>query len=160
MSSFMYISKEGLEKLKADLHYLKAEKRPEISKKISEARDFGDLKENAEYHAAKEAMGLLESKISQMEENIRRAKVVDTSKVTNEQVAIYTTVVMKDLKRNQTVEYTLVSQEESDFRESKISTTSPVGNALLGKKAGEVVDIKVPAGIMKYEILEIKAPTA
>ncbi|MCB0263345.1 MAG: transcription elongation factor GreA [Calditrichaeota bacterium] len=160
MSSFMYISKEGLEKLKADLHYLKAEKRPEISKKISEARDFGDLKENAEYHAAKEAMGLLESKITQLEENIRRAKVVDTSKVTNEQVAIYTTVVMKDLKRNQTVEYTLVSQEESDFRESKISTTSPVGKALLGKKAGEVVDIKVPAGIMKYEILEIKAPTA
>jgi transcription elongation factor GreA len=158
MSTYFYISKEGLDKIKADLHELKAFKRPEISQKIADARDFGDLKENAEYHAAKEAMSLLETKISQLEETVRRAKVVDISKISSDQVAIYTTVVMKDLKHNREVTYTLVSQEESDFRQKKISTNSPVGKALLGRKPGEVVDINVPAGIMKYEIIEIKPP--
>ncbi len=159
MASYMYISKEGLEKLKKELHYLKSEKRPELSQKISDARDFGDLKENAEYHAAKEALSLLETKIAKLEESIRRAKVVDPSKVGNDYVAIYTTVVMKDLARNKKVKYTLVSQEESDFKSGKISTNSPVGRALLGKKAGEEVHIQVPAGLMKYQILEIIAPT-
>lgn len=156
MSKYIYISKDGLEKLKAELHELKAEKRPAIAKKISEARDFGDLKENAEYYAAREQMLFLENKITQLEETIRRARVVDPNKVSTEHVSIYTTVSLEDLNRNQTVEYTLVSQEESDFREAKISTTSPVGKALLGKKVGEVVNIKVPAGVMKYKVLEIK----
>lgn len=156
MSQYMYISKEGLEKLKAELHEMKAEKRPAISKKISDARDFGDLKENAEYHAAKEALSMLEAKISQLEEALSRARVIDPSKVSTKHVSIYTTVALKDLKRNQKVEYTLVSQEEADFRHFRISTNSPVGKALLGKKVGEVVDITVPAGMLQYEVLQIK----
>ncbi len=158
MSNYFYISKEGLEKIKAELHELKTIKRPELSKKISEARDFGDLRENAEYHAAKEALALLEAKISQMEETIRRARVIDPKDISTEQVALYTRVVVKDLNRQLRQEYTLVSQEESDFRQMKISVTSPVGKALLGKKVGEVVEINVPAGVLKYEILEIKPP--
>ncbi|MCB0259551.1 MAG: transcription elongation factor GreA [Calditrichaeota bacterium] len=153
--SYFYISREALDKMKAELHELKSEKRPEISRLISEARDFGDLKENAEYHAAKEKMALLEDKITQLEEKIRRARVIDPKQISGEHVSLYTTVVMKDLKRNQEVSYTLVSQEESDFRHFKISVVSPVGKALLGKKVGEVVDIKVPAGLLKYEILDI-----
>ena len=153
--SYFYISREALDKMKAELHELKSEKRPEISRLISEARDFGDLKENAEYHAAKEKMALLEDKITQLEEKIRRARVIDFYFNDGENAEIYTTVVMKDLKRNQEVSYTLVSQEESDFRHFKISVVSPVGKALLGKKVGEVVDIKVPAGLLKYEILDI-----
>lgn len=153
--SYFYISREALDKMKAELHELKSEKRPEISRLISEARDFGDLKENAEYHAAKEKMALLEDKITQLEEKIRRARVIDPKQISGDHVALYTTVVMKDLKRNQQVSYTLVSQEESDFRHFKISVVSPVGKALLGKKVGEVVDIKVPAGLLKYEILDI-----
>ncbi|RMI26753.1 MAG: transcription elongation factor GreA [Calditrichaeota bacterium] len=158
MGNYFYISKEGLEKIKAELHELKTIKRPELSKKISEARDFGDLRENAEYHAAKEALALLEAKISQMEETIRRARVIDPKDISTEQVALYTRVVVKDLNRQLRQEYTLVSQEESDFRQMKISVTSPVGKALLGKKVGEVVEINVPAGVLKYEILEIKPP--
>lgn len=158
MGNYFYISKEGLEKIKAELHELKTIKRPELSKKISEARDFGDLRENAEYHAAKEALALLEAKISQMEETIRRARVIDPKDISTEQVALYTRVVVKDLNRQLQQEYTLVSQEESDFRQMKISVTSPVGKALLGKKVGEVVEINVPAGVLKYEILEIKPP--
>ena len=155
MSGQFYISKEGLEKLKSELQELRSVKRPELSRKISEARDFGDLKENAEYHAAKEALALLEAKINQLEETIRRARVIDPKTISNEQVALYTTVHLRELTRNMEMKYTLVSQEESNFEEKKISITSPVGKALLGKKVGEVVEIKVPAGIMKYEILEI-----
>lgn len=153
--SYFYISREALDKMKEELHELKSEKRPELARLISEARDFGDLKENAEYHAAKEKMALLEDKITQLEEKIRRARVIDPKQISGDHVALYTTVVMKDLKRNQEVSYTLVSQEESDFRHFKISVVSPVGKALLGKKVGEVVDIKVPAGLLKYEILDI-----
>lgn len=153
--SYFYISREALDKMKDELHELKSEKRPEIARLIAEARDFGDLKENAEYHAAKEKMALLEDKITQLEEKIRRARVIDPKQISGDHVALYTTVVMKDLKRNQEVSYTLVSQEESDFRHFKISVVSPVGKALLGKKVGEVVDIKVPAGLLKYEILDI-----
>lgn len=157
MSSYIYISKEGLDKLKAELHELKSTKRPELSQKISDARDFGDLKENAEYHAAKEALALLEAKIGKMEETVRRARVVDPKHITDDKVSIYTTVKLKDLNRNQEMAYTLVSQEESDFRQAKISVSSPVARALLGKTVGEVVEITVPAGIMKYKILDIQA---
>ena len=157
MSSYIYISKEGLDKLKAELHELKSTKRPELSQKISDARDFGGLKENAEYHAAKEALALLEAKIGKMEETVRRARVVDPKHITDDKVSIYTTVKLKDLNRNQEMAYTLVSQEESDFRQAKISVSSPVARALLGKTVGEVVEITVPAGIMKYKILDIQA---
>ena len=156
MSKQFYISKEALEKLKEELGELKAVKRPELSKKIAEARAFGDLKENAEYHAAREALSLLEIKISQMEDTIRRAKIIDPKTITDNKVSLYTTVLLKDLTRDMEVQYTLVSQEESNFQEAKISVTSPVGKALLGKEVGETVEIQVPAGTMKYEVLDIK----
>lgn len=156
MSTFIYMSKEALNKLKDDLHKLKTVDRPDIAEKISVARDFGDLKENAEYHAAKEKMAMLESKISQMEETVRRARVVDPKNVTNERVSIYTKVKLKDLKRNAEVTFTLVSQEESDFRQFKISVSSPVGKALLGKVVGEEVQVNVPNGLMTYKVLGIE----
>lgn len=156
MASYFYISKEGLQKIRAELEELKTVKRPDIARKISDAREFGDLKENAEYHAAKEEMALLEAKISKLEETVHRARVIDPKSISTEQVSLYTTVVLKDVTRDQNVEYTLVSKEESNFRESKISIISPVGKALLGKKAGDTVEVNVPAGVMKYEVLEIK----
>ncbi len=155
MSNYIHMSKEAYEKLKTDLHELKSVKRPEIAKKISVARDFGDLKENAEYHAAKEAMALLETRISQMEETLRRAKIVNPKDITGEHVSIYTSVLILDVNRKTEMEYTLVSQEESNFKEKKISITSPVGKALLGKKVGDIVEVRVPAGTLKYEIREI-----
>jgi transcription elongation factor GreA len=156
MSKFIYLSKEAYKKIKKELEVLKSEKRPELSKKISEARDFGDLKENAEYHAAKEALGLLETKISKLEETISRAKVISQKDITDEHVSIYTTVKLTDLDKNIEKEFTLVSNEESNFQENKISTISPVGKALLGKKVGEKVEVKVPAGLLRFKILDIK----
>jgi transcription elongation factor GreA len=156
MAKQFYISKEGYDKLKQELEELRSVKRPELSRKIADARDFGDLKENAEYHAAREALALLETRISQIEESIRRAKIIDPKSISNEYIALYTTVLLKDLTRNLEVKYTLVSQEESNFQEAKISVISPVGKALLGRKIGETVEIQVPAGIMKYEVLDIQ----
>ena len=156
MTDFIYISREGYEKVKKELEFLKSEKRLELSKKISEAREFGDLKENAEYHAAKEALGLLETKIAKLEETISRAKVISQKDITDDHVSIYTTVRLLDLDKNVEKEFTLVSNEESNFQENKISTISPVGKALLGKKINEEVNIKVPAGILKFKILDIK----
>ncbi len=156
MPDYIYLSKEGYEKLKKELDELKQVKRPELSQKISEARDFGDLKENAEYHAAKEALSLLENKIAQLEQTLHRAKILKEEDIVKDKVTILSTIRLKDLIRDKEVEYTLVSPEESDFKLNKISTTSPVGKALLGKTKGETVEIKVPAGILKYEILEIK----
>lgn len=156
MADFIYLSKEAYNKVKEELLELKTVKRPDLSKKIAEARDFGDLKENAEYHAAKEALGLLETKISKLEETISRAKILKKDDIPGDQVSIYTTVRLLDLKKNEEKAYTLVSNEESNFQENKISTVSPVGKALLGKKVGEEVDINVPAGVLKFRILEIK----
>lgn len=156
MTDFIYISKEGYEKLKEELKTLKSEKRPELSKKISEARDFGDLKENAEYHAAKEALGLLETKIAKLEETVSRAKVISSKDISDEHVSIYTTVKLRDLDKDIEKEYTLVSHEESNFQENKISVISPVGKSLLGKKIDEEVAIKVPAGLLRFKILDIK----
>lgn len=156
MTKFVYLSKEAYEKVKKELGELKTVKRPELSNKIAEARDFGDLKENAEYHAAKEALGLLETKISKLEETLNRAKIVKKGDITDNHVSIYTTVKLLDVARNEEKEYTLVSNEESNFQENKISTISPVGKALLGKKVGEEVDINVPAGTLKFKILDIK----
>lgn len=156
MAEFIYLSQEAYDKVKEELAELKAVKRPELSKKIADARDFGDLKENAEYHAAKEAMGLLETKISKLEETLNRAKILKKDDITGEHVSIYTTVKLLDLGKNEEKEYTLVSNEESNFQENKISTISPVGKALLGRKVGEEVDINVPAGVLKFKILDIK----
>ncbi len=156
MADYIYLSKEGYEKLKNELAELKQVKRPELSKKISEARDFGDLRENAEYHAAKEALALLENRITKLEQTLRRAKILNKEDLAKNKITILTRVRLKDLVKNVEVEYTLVSPEESDFKQKKISTTSPVGKSLLGKKVGDVVEIKVPAGILKYEILNIQ----
>ena len=156
MPDYIYLSQEGYDNLKSKLEELKQVKRPELSKKIAEARDFGDLKENAEYHAAKEAQVLLESKITQIEQTLSRAKVLSKDDMAKDKVTILSQVRLKDLKNDLEVEYTLVSQAESDFKLNKISTTSPVGKALLGKKKGDVVLINVPAGTMKYQILDLK----
>ena len=143
--------------MKEELDKLKSVDRPEIAQKISDARDFGDLKENAEYHAAKEKMQFLELKIIDLEEKVRRARIVDPTKVSTDKVNLYTTVSLKDLRRDQKVTYSLVSQEESDFKQGKISIDSPVGKALIGNAVGETVEIKVPAGILKFEVLKISA---
>ena len=156
MADYFYISKAGYEKLRTRLHEMKSVERPSLSQQISVARDFGDLKENAEYHAAKEKMAFLEDKITQLEERIRLARVIDPKTISTDRIAIYTKASLKDLTRKMEVQYTLVSQDESDFRKLRISVDSPVGRALLGKKPGEVVEIKVPAGIMKYEVLDIQ----
>ena len=156
MNGYIYLSPEGYEKLKRELDELKQEKRPELSQKISEARDFGDLKENAEYHAAKEALSLLETKIAKLEETLSRARVLNKNDMAEGKITILSTVKLKDLNRDMEIEYTLVSPEESDFKQNKISTTSPVGKALLGKEKGEIVEIRVPAGVLKYQVIDIK----
>ena len=156
MPDYIYLSQEGYDNLKSELEELKQVKRPELSKKIAEARDFGDLKENAEYHAAKEAQVLLESKITQIEQTLSRAKILSKDDMAKDKVTILSQVRLKDLKNDLEVEYTLVSPAESDFKLNKISTTSPVGKALLGKKKGDVVLINVPAGTLKYKIMDLK----
>lgn len=156
MPDYIYLSAEGFDKLRKELDELKQYKRPEIAKKIAEARDFGDLKENAEYHAAKEAQLVLETKISKLEETMTRARIVKKEDMAKDKVTILSRVKLKDLLRNIEVEYTLVSPEESDFKENKISTTSPVGKALLGKKRGDIIEIQVPAGTLRYEVLDLK----
>jgi transcription elongation factor GreA len=156
MADYVYLSREGYEKLKKELEELKQVKRPELSQKISEARDFGDLRENAEYHAAKEALTLLEAKITQLEQTLHRAKILKKEDMAENKVTILSQVTIEDLNRGTQFTYTLVAPEESDFSQNKISTTSPVGKALLGKEVGDVVEIQVPAGMLKYKILDIK----
>ncbi len=156
MPDYIYLSQDGYDKLKQELDELKGVKRPELSKKISEARDFGDLKENAEYHAAKEAQAVLETKILQLEQTMSRAKILKKDDIATDIVTILSQVRLKDINRDLEVEYTLVAPEESDFKQNKISTTSPVGKALLGRKKGDIVEIQVPAGLLKYEVLDLK----
>ncbi|RMH62018.1 MAG: transcription elongation factor GreA [Calditrichaeota bacterium] len=152
---FVYLTQEGFDKLKKELHELKYRIRPEISQKVATARDHGDLKENAEYHAAREELSLCETKIQQLQDRVARARVIDENEVTTDQASILTTVRVKDLKRNKEFTYTLVSVEEADIKKGRISIASPVGKGLLGKKVGEIAEIKVPAGTIRYEILEI-----
>lgn len=153
---YVYLTKEGLDKLKNELHDLKFNKRPIISQKIATARDHGDLKENAEYHAAREELSLLETKLHQLQDKVARARIIDESDVTIDHVSILTSVNVQDLKRNKEYEYTLVSAEETDIKNNKISIASPVGKGLLGKKVGEIAEIEAPAGILRYKILSIK----
>lgn len=156
MSNVKYFTKEGLQKLKDELQELKSKERPEISKQIQEAREKGDLSENAEYDAAKEAQGMLEMRISQLEETISKAQLMDTSKVDKSKVLALTTVELKNQDTGKQMEYTLVSEEEANLKQGKISVTSPIGKGLLGKKEGEVAEIDVPAGRLKLEVLKIK----
>jgi len=155
---FVYLTAEGLENLKKELHELKYVKRREVSNKVATARDHGDLKENAEYHAAREELSLVETKVQILQDRIARARIVDEEEITTDQVSILTQVRIEDQKSKKKFNYTLVSDDEANFKEGKISIASPVGKGLLGKKVGELAEINVPAGILKYKILSIGLP--
>ena len=155
MSKTTYITEEGLKKLKDELERLTSIERPSISKQIAEARDKGDLSENAEYDAAKEAQGMLEMKIAKLQETIINARVIDPAKIDNKRVQIMNRVKIKNLKTNAVLEYMLVSESEADLKEKKISVNSPIAKGLIGKKQGDVVEIQVPAGVLNFEIIEI-----
>lgn len=148
------MTQEGLDKLREELSAMIAE-RPVISKAIAEARDKGDLSENAEYDAAREAQGLLELKISKLQDVIANAKVVDESKINTDQIQMLNKVKMKNLKTNAVVEYTLVGESEANFKEGKLAATTPIGRALMGHRKGDVVEVNVPSGLIKFEILNI-----
>ncbi|MBL1231226.1 MAG: transcription elongation factor GreA [Vicingaceae bacterium] len=155
MSQINYYTKEGLEKLNQELHQLKSIERPKISAQIAEARDKGDLSENAEYDAAKEAQGLLELKITKLENIIANARIVDESQLDTSKALILSKVKIKNVANGVLMEYTLVSEKEADLKAKKISVNSPIGEGLLGKKVGDIVDINVPTGTVKFEIVEI-----
>jgi len=148
------MTQEGLDNLKADLAEMIAQ-RPLISKQIAEARDKGDLSENAEYDAAREAQGLLELKISKMENVIANARVIDESKINTEQIQMLNKVKLKNLANNTTVEYVLVGESEANFREGKLAAATPIGKALIGHRKGDIVEVQVPSGMLRFEILDI-----
>ncbi len=150
-----YYTKDGLQKLKDELTELKTKGRADMAKQIAEARDKGDLSENAEYDAAKEAQGLLELKISKLETVVGNARIIDESSVDTSKVSILSTVKIKNSKNKMEVTYQLVAEEEADLKSGKISVQSPIGKGLLGKKKGELATIKVPAGDLEFEILDI-----
>ena len=150
-----YMTKEGYKKKMEEIAYLENVKRPEISRAIAEARDKGDLSENAEYDAAKEAQGMLEMKIAQLKDLVANARIIDESKLTTDEVQLMSIVTIKNVKTGATQKYTIVADSEANLREMKISTSTPIAKGLMGHKVGDVVEIKVPAGIMEFEILEI-----
>jgi len=150
-----YYTPEGLQKLKDELHQMRTVERPKISQQIAEARDKGDLSENAEYDAAKEAQGLLEARISKLEEVMSFARIIDESQVDSSKVFILSKVKIKNLNNNIVVQYTLVAENEADLSLKKISVDSPIGKGLLGKSVGDVAEVQVPAGLVKFEVLEI-----
>ena len=155
MSQISYYTEEGLKKLTEELQYLKTKGRADISRQIAEARDKGDLSENAEYDAAKDAQGHLEAKIAQLEQAVSNARVIDSSKIDGSKVSILTKVKIKNLKNNATFTYTLVAEEEADIKAGKISVKSPIAQGLLGKKVGDSAQIEVPAGKMEFKIMDI-----
>lgn len=155
MSKYSYYTAEGLKKLRSELDQLKSVERPFISRQIAEARDKGDLSENAEYDAAKEAQGLLEMKISKMEDLVANARIIDESQLDTSKVLIHSKVVIKNLATNATMNYTLVAETEADLRSGKISVNSPIGKGLLGKSVGDKAEITVPNGVVQFEIIEI-----
>lgn len=155
MSQVSYYTPEGLNKLKDELNFLKTKERASIARQIAEAREKGDLSENAEYDAAKEAQGLLELKISKLEEIVANARLIDDSQLDTSKVMILTKVKIKNLKNNQAMQYTLVAENEANLKEGKISVDSPIGKGLIGKKVGDKVEIQVPAGVIPFEIIEI-----
>ncbi len=155
MSEIKYFTEEGLKKLRDEVEYLSNVERPKISQQISEARDKGDLSENAEYDAAKEAQGMLELKIAKLQERIRNGRVIDESKMDDSKVYLLSTVTIKNLKNNSTVKYKLVPEEEANLKQGKISVESPIAKGLLGKEIGDTAEISVPAGKLAFEIIEI-----
>ena len=155
MAQTSYMTEEALARLKKELDHLISVERSAISLQIADARDKGDLSENAEYDAAKEAQGLLEMKIAKLEDMVINARIIDESKIDTSQVQILNKVKIKNTSNNKQVEYTLVSESESDIKNGKISVATPIARGLLGKKVGDVVDIQVPSGVMSFEIMEI-----
>lgn len=155
MTKVSYFTEEGLLKLKEELERLKSVERPSISKQIAEARDKGDLSENAEYHAAKEAQGLLEMRISRLEDTLASARVLDQSRIDTNTVQIMNTVTIRNINNNKMMKYTIVSETEADLKAGKLSVNSPIARGLLGRKTGEQVTIQVPSGTMLFEIMEI-----
>jgi len=155
MSQISYYTQEGLQKLKDDLHTMKTVERPSISQQIGEARDKGDLSENAEYDAAKEAQGLLEMKISKLETVLSNARLIDESMIDNSKVFILSKVKLKNVQNAMEMEYTLVAENEANLKEKKISVDSPIGKGLLGKAKGQIADITTPNGIIQFEIVDI-----
>lgn len=153
--SFSYYTKEGLKNLRDELNQLKDVERPLASKAIAEARDKGDLSENAEYDAAKEAQGLLELKISKLEETLANARLIDESQLDSSKILVLSKVKIKNLMNNMELEYQLVAESEANLREGKISVNSPIGKGLLGKTKGDIAEISVPNGVIKFEIISI-----
>jgi transcription elongation factor GreA len=155
MSQISYYTEEGLKKLKDELHTMKTVMRPSISDQIAEARDKGDLSENAEYDAAKEAQGLLEMKISKLEAIIANARIIDNSTIDNSKVFILSNVKIKNVENGMEMNYTLVAENEANLKEKKISIDSPFGKGLLGKKVGDIAEIHTPNGTMRFEVVDI-----
>ena len=157
MADIQYVTKETLEQMKAELQRMKSVDRPAASKAIAEAREKGDLKENAEYDAAKEAQGLLEAKIAAMEGSMANIRVIDESSIDTSKVSILTKVTLTNLGTKKQVTYKIVSEKEADLKAGKISVTSPIGRGILGKTVGETAEVQAPAGILKFKIEEITA---
>ena len=155
MSGYSYMTKEGFDKLKAELDELKTSGRREVAKAIAEAREKGDLSENAEYDAAKDAQGLLEAKINELELSMSNARILDESQIDTSQVTVLSRVTVKNLKVNKELTYKLVSETEANLKEKKISVNSPIGQGLLGKKVGDKAQIQTPGGIIEFEIMNI-----
>lgn len=150
-----FMTKEGYKKKMEEIAYLESVERPRVSAAIAEARDKGDLSENSEYDAAKEAQGMLEMKIAKLKDLVANARIIDESKLSTEEVALMSKVTMKNVANGMEVEYTIVADSEANLREKKIGASTPIAQGLLGHKKGDVVEIKVPAGMMKFEIKEI-----
>ena len=155
MSDIIYLSKKGYDDLKDELNKLKTVDRPNVINQIAEARDKGDLSENAEYDAAKEAQGLLEARIAKLEVDLSNSRVIDESKLDNSKVSLLSVVAIKNLANNSEMSYTIVSESEADLSQKKISASSPIGKGLIGKEVGDIVDIIVPNGTIQFEILKI-----
>ena len=157
MSGIFYMSKEGLEKLQEDLKYLKFVKRKEVARAISDAREKGDLSENAEYHAAKEEQGHIEAKISEMESKLANARIMDDRQMDTSKANILSTIEVLNVKMNKKMTFTLVSEAEANLKENKLSVSSPIGKVLLGKSVGDKVKANTPGGEMEFELLKIIA---
>ena len=155
MSKVSYYTEEGYQKLKEELEHLEHVERPRVTNAIAEARDKGDLSENAEYHAAKEEQSLLEFKIAQLKNVVASARIIDESQLDNSKVLALSTVKIKNTDNNMEFSYTLVADSESDFKAGKISVNSPIGKGLLGKSVGDIAEVQAPNGVMKFEIIEI-----
>jgi len=155
MSSPAYYTEEGLKKLLDELNHLRTVERPHISQQIADARDKGDLSENAEYHAAKEDQGLLEARIAKLEEVVANARVIDMSNLDTSKVYIHSKVLVKHMENGSQREFTIVAESEADIKQGKISVSSPIGKGLLGKSRGEVAEVVTPAGTTRFEVLEI-----